>query len=249
MKNTLLVLLSFFLLGACKDDPVKPAEEDFNGFKFTSAGTLNININHTFKGSDLKRNTSYITAAEDTISIEQLRYYLSNVQLKNTEGIWVNLGNYNLVDIENTSSQQISISGVPAGTYHEMRFFIGVDSVANSSGAQEGALSPANDMFWSWNTGYIFFRLKGAFNRNNPLSLDIGGIANLPVLKADLTLYKKQGGSVTINAGFDLADVFETPVVYSLKTMPSMIHTASDPGAPVIRDNIQAGAFTFTSIQ
>lgn len=249
MKNALFILSMFLLLGACKDDPEKPAEESFSGIKFTSTGSLSINVAHKFNTASLKQNTDYVTAAGDTISVEQLRYYLSNVQLKNANGVWVNLGNYNLVDIENAASENVSITNIPAGTYSKIRFYIGVDSIANSSGAQEGALSPANDMFWSWNTGYIFFRLKGKFNGNNPLALDIGGIANLPVVEADLASFKQQSNSITINEEFNLADVFITPTNYSLRTMPSMIHSASSEGAPVLRDNIQTGVFTIISVQ
>jgi hypothetical protein len=36
-----------------------------------------------------------------------------------------------------------------------------VDSALNCSGAQSGALDPVNGMFWTWNTGYIYFKLEG----------------------------------------------------------------------------------------
>ncbi|MES2691745.1 MAG: MbnP family protein [Bacteroidota bacterium] len=249
MKNAVFILSMLLLLGACKEEPAKPAEEGFNGIRYTATGSLGINVVHKFNTADLKQNTDYVTAAGDTISIEQLRYYFSNVQLKNADGIWVNLGNYNLLDIEDAASMKVAITNVPAGTYNKIRFYIGVDSVANSSGAQEGALNPANDMFWSWNTGYIFFRLKGKFNGNNPLALDIGGIANLPVIEADLASFKQKSNAITINTEFNLADVFTTPTNYNLRTMPSMIHSASSEGAPVLRDNIQSGVFVITSVQ
>jgi hypothetical protein len=38
---------------------------------------------------------------------------------------------------------------------------VGVDSARNVSGAQTGALDPANGMFWTWNTGYIMAKLEG----------------------------------------------------------------------------------------
>jgi hypothetical protein len=37
----------------------------------------------------------------------------------------------------------------------------GVDSLRNVSGAQTGALSTVNGMFWSWNTGYIMMKAEG----------------------------------------------------------------------------------------
>jgi hypothetical protein len=50
---------------------------------------------------------------------------------------------------------------VPAGTYTGMYLTMGVDSARNVSGAQEGALDPANGMFWSWTSGYIMIKAEG----------------------------------------------------------------------------------------
>lgn len=50
---------------------------------------------------------------------------------------------------------------VAEGAYHALHFTLGVDSILNCSGAQDGALDPLNGMFWTWNTGYIFFKLEG----------------------------------------------------------------------------------------
>ena len=56
---------------------------------------------------------------------------------------------------------------------------IGVDSARNTSGAQLGALDPANSMFWSWNSGYIFVRMEGNSPQStqpyNKLQFHIGG--------------------------------------------------------------------------
>jgi len=38
---------------------------------------------------------------------------------------------------------------------------MGVDSLRNVSGAQSGALAVANNMFWSWNSGYIMVKAEG----------------------------------------------------------------------------------------
>jgi hypothetical protein len=249
-----LFLSVMLLLGiGCKDDkkeePVTPGNVNYSGIRFTSAGTLNIGFTHRFNSDAVVRNTNYVTAADDTISVDKLRYYFSNVQLKNTEGSWINMGNYNLIDIEDQASLDAAITGVPAGTYDKIRFYVGVDSVANSSGAQDGALSPANDMFWSWNTGYVFFRLKGKYNTSGSIALDVGGIENLPVVELDLGTFKKEGSAIKLNMLFNLADVFITPTLYDLKTMPSSIHAASSPGAPLLRDNIQTGTFSVTSVE
>jgi hypothetical protein len=47
------------------------------------------------------------------------------------------------------------------GEYKGISFLLGIDSISNCSGAQTGALDPTNDMFWTWNTGYVIFKLEG----------------------------------------------------------------------------------------
>ena len=54
---------------------------------------------------------------------------------------------------------------MPAGNYNSLSFLLGVDSMHNVSGAQTGALDPANDMFWTWNSGYVMAKMEGASPR------------------------------------------------------------------------------------
>jgi hypothetical protein len=86
---------------------------------------------------------------------------------------------YFLVDEDDDASKSIEIPNVPAGDYKSVSFTIGVDSLRNVSGAQTGALDPANGMFWSWNTGYIFVKMEGASPAatGNDLTFHIGGIS------------------------------------------------------------------------
>ncbi len=63
--------------------------------------------------------------------------------------------------------------------YDELQFMIGVDSIRNFSGAQTGALDPLNDMFWTWNSGYVNFKLEGTSSAStadlNRIEHHIGG--------------------------------------------------------------------------
>lgn len=246
-----LVALVAVSVGGCKDNKEEaPAPaSDYNGLKYTSPGSLGVKLSHRFNASDFVFNKAYVTDAGDTVTFDMLRYYFSNVQLKNTEGNWINLGNYNLVDFEDAASFTFNIANVPAGTYSKIRFYMGVDSIANSSGAQEGALNPANNMFWSWSSGYIFFKIQGKFEADNPIALHIGGNRNLPVVELDLGAYKKEGSLLTLNLTFDVADVFRTPLVYDLKTRSAIIHSPTSEDAQVLTNNIANGVFAITSVE
>lgn len=250
MKKWFFGMCALLMITSCKDDTTNPPSPvSFSGLRYASQGTLTLSIDHTFNAMPVVRFAEYVTPLGDTVSIDQLRYYISNVQLRNSEGSWVNLGNYHLVGIEDASSGQISLGNIPAGTYDRMRFLVGVDSVSNHSGAQEGALSPINDMFWEWATGYVFFRLKGSFNSGKAMALDLGGDANLPVAEFDLGSYRKEGNAFTVKLSCRAEEVFVSPHNYDLKVQPSSIHTPNSPGAPLLRDNIANGVFVIGSVQ
>ena len=81
---------------------------------------------------------------------------ISNFKLKKSDGTWwIHPESYFLVDLSNDLSTTLDLGSVPSGEYTELSYTIGVDSLRNVSGAQSGALSTTNNMFWSWNTGYI----------------------------------------------------------------------------------------------
>ena len=60
-----------------------------------------------------------------------------------------------------------------------LTFNIGVDSLANVSGAMSGDLDPIKGMYWAWNTGYINAKIEGksssCHTRKNVFEFHIGG--------------------------------------------------------------------------
>ncbi len=253
MKKIFILAITILplLFSSCSDDKKKVDEvipEDKPGLNYNNNnGTINLSFAHFFGNTPLALNTNFITAAADTIRISELKYYISNIQLMNEANQWVNLKTYHLIDFSDVQSMANNLaSGIPKGVYTKMRFLVGVDSAMNRAGVEDGDLSPTNEMFWSWTADYIFFRLKGRFNTaNTPMSLDVGGNSNAGLVELDLTGLKKNGATtVTVPLKMDLDEVFKTPHTYDLKTMSSEIHTASNPDAGKLRDNIVQGAFS-----
>lgn len=107
-------------------------------------------------------------------TISKLKYYVSNFCLLTKGALEVDKKVY-LIDAakENTIIKKDSrkIVGIS--------FMVGVDSALNCSGAQSGALDPLNDMFWTWNNGYVMFKLEGksasSTADNNRIEQHIGG--------------------------------------------------------------------------
>ncbi|MFM7709775.1 MAG: MbnP family protein [Ferruginibacter sp.] len=131
----------------------------------------------------------YWNPHKEPYSIKKLKYYLTDFYLDDTP---LQIGNDPYVLIDASNEYNIIQASVPAGTYHTLRFKLGVDSIDNCSGAQTGALDPANDMFWTWNSGYIFFKLEGTSDSSqadlNRIEYHLGGYKSEQAIQSTIEL-------------------------------------------------------------
>ena len=125
----------------------------------STTGTIDIQFIHTANGKQLTlRDSSYANPFGEAYTVNKLKYYVGHFSLEgNTAAI--SKEPYFLVNAAHEEDHLLLT--VETGTYHSIGFTLGVDSIDNCSGAQSGALDPLNDMFWTWNSGYIFFKLEG----------------------------------------------------------------------------------------
>lgn len=246
----IISILALSLLG-CKDKNVVNPDGNtsinpldtltqFNGLVVPSEGTVEINLSHVFANKQITLNSAnYVNASNDTFNIEDLRYYFTNLSFQKQNGDWVNLKNYQLVDIKTSSSQTFTITKLPAGHYKAVKYMLGVDSVSNSSGLQDGALDPSWGMFWTWNTGYIFFRIMGRNpNSSRAYSLDLGGNENLPSVVNDLNTYKLKNKNPKIYFEMDINEMFQNPSNYKFDSDGWAIHTNTASGATKLALNM-----------
>lgn len=105
--------------------------------------------------------THYVNSLRQDFVITKLKYYIGGITFKRLDGSLFVDSNYYLISEDEPESKVIGINSLPEGIYKGVSFILGVDSLHNCSGAQSGALDPANAMFWAWNTGYIFLKLEG----------------------------------------------------------------------------------------
>jgi hypothetical protein len=230
------------LATACEHEslPVPAVAEQKQGLTMDKQGALTLKLEHTFGDAPFSLEPqTYITSSQDTVNVNELMYYLTNVSLMKENGEYINLGNYHLVDFTNPSTLSATIPGVPAGVYSRMRIYLGVDSAHNHTLGQTGALDPGFNMAWDWNTGYIFIKLSGKFNRTGSYSFHLGGDVNLPVIEFDLGAYKVRSVDPVIGLRVDLAKFFGGSTFYGLTTNPTHIHNTLHPSIPALVDNMR----------
>ena len=114
----------------------------------------------------------------DSVSIQSLRFYLSDINLiKNGRKIYQVKNQPNLIDI--SKKLQVKLFTKSELEFDSIQFDIGVDSLSQVSGAMGGDLDPMKGMYWSWQSGYINFKLEGKSNicntRNHVFQFHIGG--------------------------------------------------------------------------
>lgn len=97
------------------------------------------------------------------IEFNTLKFYISHLALSGAKSKWIDPTSAYLIDLEDSSSWIIQTESTEATS---LSFFIGIDSVTNVSGILEGDLDPIKGMFWSWNSGYINFKIEGKASNN-----------------------------------------------------------------------------------
>ncbi len=128
----------------------------------TSAQIVQLQFRHVVDADTLLlEKQNYHNALDQDFRVDRFRYYISNIQLisKQQSGSTDSLSY--LIDEDEPSSKTLKFSALPSTVYTGIEFLLGVDSIHNCAGLQEGSLDPVHGMFWAWNTGYIFLKLDG----------------------------------------------------------------------------------------
>ena len=147
---------------------------------------------------------SYINEFGENYTISKLRYYISNLCFI-TSSPAVTVKNTFLAD---AGKENIFRIKKPSGEIKGITFQVGVDSLLNCSGAQSGALDPLNDMFWTWNSGYVMFKLEGTGDSSHAdlhrIEQHIGGYKGNYKSMRQVKLYFKNGVPDNLTIQLDL---------------------------------------------
>ena len=139
-----------------------------------SSEKIDVLIQLNYNNEKIVLNKSYQNNYADNFSINKLQFYISDLRFysQNKEVLEYHK-KYILIDIENENSLKISI---PSNLmFDQVLFNIGIDEETNKTGAKGGDLDPIHGMYWTWNSGYINFKLEGLYNNNNEFMFHIGG--------------------------------------------------------------------------
>lgn len=187
MKNIFKLLLVSSIVAVvftgCKDDDDNSTPSGGGSF---SQGNVTLDFTHIVGtvNLDVTGATNYTNEVGNTFAVNKFKYYISNVKLiKDDESVYNVPNSYFLIDEADQSSVKPELANIPGGKYKGVRFTIGVDSAATEDPSMHvGDLDPANNMYWTWSTGYIFMKLEGtspnSTSTGNSIVYHIGGYRN-----------------------------------------------------------------------
>ncbi|MCB0395818.1 MAG: hypothetical protein KDD36_04140 [Flavobacteriales bacterium] len=148
MKRSMISILHilFFLKGFCQQ-----------------SDSLKINLDVVFNNRPVTLNDSvYHIQNGHGIKLETLKFYLSGIQLlQNGKVVYSEKNSYHLVDVSRDGSRKHLLQTTDQFTFDQVRFNLGIDSTTNVSGAMGGDLDPTKGMYWTWQSGYVNFKMEG----------------------------------------------------------------------------------------
>lgn len=125
---------------------------------------------------NVKENSTVQDGGSKSIYLEIFRMYISSVQLKmNDSVLWSEKLSYHLIDIADSNSLLVQFQIPESIVFNNISFNIGIDSITNVSGAMGGDLDPTNGMYWTWQSGYINFKIEGENSDKKKFQFHIGG--------------------------------------------------------------------------
>ena len=158
MKIKCMILAVAFMCSSCS------SETD-------SDTVVNLRFTHEWNNAVVTADDfgtiQYVNAFGNQLSIERLRYLISDLTITKPSGETIPLNNYHLIDLENENTLNLtSNQSVETGTYANVSFIFGFTNTANTDGAYPDLNSA------SWNVppilggGYHYMQLDGKFINN-----------------------------------------------------------------------------------
>jgi hypothetical protein len=181
----------------------------------------------------LNNKSVFLQYKNDSITLTQFKYYISNIALLQDEKlIWKDTNSYFLLDAALPQSLLIkrSVPNQYIQQASQIVFNVGIDSLTNIKGALGGALDVSNGMYWAWHSGYINMKIEGTSpkcnTRKNEFQYHLGGFRAGENCEQQVVL--KLNNNAILPIGVNVANFFEQ---INLSAQPQIM----TPGATAVK--------------
>jgi len=205
----------------------------------TNEAGLYLRLDHRYDSSALELNRAWLPTLLNQVEINHCQYYLSGFALQRTDSSWLEFPNAVFyADLERqTLSRWRLAPSVPAGTYTALRFRVGLDSLLNHSDPASwppshplSLLSSAH-MHWNWNSGYIFFKMEGQYQRpsmpvNGGFSYHLGGDEMLRTVILPFSPLALEGPETDLSVHLQMRGFFDGSHTHYITDSSSFSHSS-----------------------
>ena len=144
------------------------------------------------------------TDSNVNVRIDKLRWYVSMPPAgKKGFNAW-------LLDLSDSASlHQVYLYPNRSGSFNRnISLLFGIDSSIQVNGVGTGALDPIRGMYWTWQTGYVQWKMEGSIRVNgveSPLELHLGGFEGSTKTQMPLSMESINGRWNSVVATWDLS--------------------------------------------
>jgi len=209
-------------------------------------GSMKLEFEHLFGTESFELLKRMNLTDSITVSVDDFKYYVSNIVFTKSDGskyVIPQDSSYFLIDASKIFTKSITLRSIPEGDYTAISFILGIDSARSVSPVDKrtGVLDvsgEAKSMYWTWNSGYIFFAFEGTYSSpkvlNNSFKYHIGGFGgyNAPNLNNIKTisipfgtaqLKIRDGKYPHLHLRADIATIFKGEDGISIEANPTVM--------------------------
>ena len=256
LNSAFFIMLLVTVCACSSDDDM--ATEDLTGQK----GNLVIKFDNGVGDQDFIFGVNYAKSSNETYKLDNLKYLISNISLKDSNGNVYKYPYENNVfivdeaDGNNAGEIYVTLENVDAANYVELSFGIGIDQERYALGADgQGSfleIAQNEGMLWSWATGFRFVRMDGTYSSSlvtdEALNIHMGSVGTSLDNYREVTMALPNSARVRtdkepqIHVAADISKVFDGQTAISFDNGYSQVHTDSQT-TPVIANNM-SGMFS-----
>jgi hypothetical protein len=200
---------------------------------------VSLNFIPMWQGTTISVDSVFsIVNSGDSLRVTALRFYVYNIQFE-SEGkvVWSSGDEHFLIDVFEKEGARIPAELFEQSKVDHLSFMIGVDSTLQTTGAHSGALDPIQGMYWSWQSGYINWKLEAEVfhaGQSNAIQWHVGGY-RAPYQTQRTVRLKVMNDSDSIQCGLQLDTLLRDWRVIA----PAEVMSPSDK-AMVLSDRFQS---------
>lgn len=251
LKFTFALLLGATILSCSSNNEMD--NENLTGQK----GSVVLKFDNGVGNQDFIFGTEYSKSNGEKFKLSTLKYIISNISLKDSNGnVYLYPTDENVFIIDEADGNNageifVTLEGVDAADYVSVSFGIGIDQDRFAKGANgQGdflALAQSKEMLWSWATGYKFVRFDGTYSTttitDEALNIHMGSVGTSldnyeeVILTLPNTVIVREGKEPEVHVKADILKVFDGITQVNFIDGYDQVHT-DQIETPIIAENM-----------